>query len=578
MNFKEFYYDNIKKIEQILDSMTDRGFVRDENSLVNGEYVTFDMLPDEAGEVGRIAIITYAYCCKDNKYYKNRYLLDKLEEAIISLRKKFNDDGTMTMYQSNFHTADQFGLFSLAKNLRIFKNNLFNDEREKEVFEKFAELVEYAATGCLNGGFHTPNHRWVETTGLLIAYETLKDIGKTTYTDALFKKAKMYLAEGVDCDEYGEWSERSTGVYNPPCDNSFLNIYRIIKDEEYYDCVYRNLMLVRHYINDDYTLYTQNSRRKDKGEVGSVQFFYKAKTYYADSYIQLYIHAAYLKKDSYLASIAYNLIQKGKQLGKPNGVYMDFFLDYPDLIDWEFEYKEDNLIPNTYEHYLPKSNIVRKKENGITYSYLANNPCFFQIDAPGINMKMRLCSSFFAIAQYVPEKMEKTDDGYKMTMKAFADYKLPLENPDGTTTKDYWSIDYQKRGSIQAQTFVMTTSLKFSDDDVALTISLSGCDKVPSKIEMFFNEGLHLEIGDACTITSAGGNIYSKGKDVRIESEQGTIMEISDLFCKHLYTSNMRGSLDPINGAFALYATDFSPVERTIHFKLSKSKNRRIFY
>ena len=127
-----------------------------------------------------------------------------------------------------------------------------------------------------------------------------------------------------------------------------------------------------------------------------------------------------------------------------------------------------------------------------------------------------------------------------MTMTVHAEYKLPLDNPDGITTKNYWSIDYSKRKSIQEIDYRMSVEAVFVDDGVDLTFSLSGCDKVPTKVEMFLDEGLRCEIGNAVMITKAGANAFSRGDTARLESENGTVMEISGLFCKHLYTSDMR--------------------------------------
>ena len=35
-------------------------------------------------------------------------------------------------------------------------------------------------------------------------------------------KVRTYLSEGIDCDEYGGFTERSVGVYNPVNVNSML--------------------------------------------------------------------------------------------------------------------------------------------------------------------------------------------------------------------------------------------------------------------------------------------------------------------------------------------------------------------
>ena len=71
------------------------------------------------------------------------------------------------------------------------------------------------AKGCLNGGFHTPNHRWVECAALLMCHNIFG-------WKELREKVDGYLSEGIDCDEYGEFTERSMGCYNPINVNSML--------------------------------------------------------------------------------------------------------------------------------------------------------------------------------------------------------------------------------------------------------------------------------------------------------------------------------------------------------------------
>ena len=577
MNFKEIYFDDIERTDSALDNYTDSFVVKDPNSSIYGKGAHFDMMYDTSPELWSIRLCLSGYCCKDSRYYKNPNLLKEVSERIKVCRTKLNEDGTNTMFQSNFRTGDQFALEGTAYFLLIMFKTLSDDAYENQVFDELCCLVEDMARGCLNGGFHTPNHRWVESSGLLLTYYVLSKTKRTRYTEAMLEKAKKYLAEGVDCDEYGEWSERSAGMYNIHCDNAFLNIYYVLQDREYLDCVSRNLELMTHYIEDDLSVFTQNSRRKDKGELGTVQTFSKARHFYADLYIEPCSVVGFLNKDNRMASLAYKIYKDSRKQGRAASIPIYFFIMYPEMIDWEFEYIK-NPLPKTFEHYLPNSNIVRKKTDLATYTFLAKNPAFFHIESSGINMRMRLCSSFFAIAQFVPQEMEKTENGYRMTMTAHAEYKLPLDNPDGITTKNYWSIDYSKRKSIQEIDYRMSVEAVFVDDGVDLTFSLSGCDKVPTKVEMFLDEGLRCEIGNAVMITKAGANAFSRGDTARLESENGTVMEISGLFCKHLYTSDMRGSLNPIDGAFVLYATDFSPFEKTIRIRVFKTNERKVFF
>ena len=54
-------------------------------------------------------------------------------------------------------------------------------------------IAGHAADGLLCGGFHTPNHRWVIASSLMVSADFF---GKDEYA----KGAEGYLAEGIDCN------------------------------------------------------------------------------------------------------------------------------------------------------------------------------------------------------------------------------------------------------------------------------------------------------------------------------------------------------------------------------------------
>ena len=572
MNFFNEYMSAVRAYEKDIESLRPRFTVTDPNSMMYGTFASFNMLGDVGGDLGRIAIASTLYACEDSRYYHSKKMLDAIKDGCAALDKKIHPDGTVDMLETNFHTAEQFGLEHMSLCALNMKKNLADGDDDRKTFEILCGVIKRLLDGCLHGGFHTPNHRWVETAAILQGCAVLdfKDC------ESYMQKAQKYIAEKIDCDEYGEFSERSAGMYNRHCDHVFLGIYEQTKNRDFLDAVCRNLDLMTYYINNDFSMFTQNSRRKDKGEVGSQQMFYKATKYYADIYFSQYLLTAYLTGEDRYAAVAAEIVKNANAHGGRPRVDLEYFLEYPELKRKEFN-TDIPALPKTYELYQPKSNIVRMKNDTATFSFLAKNPSFLQIEAAGMQVAVRMCSSFFAVAQFIPDKLEKTDSGYKMTMIAHGEYKLPLDDP-GENTNDYWSIDYNARKAVQQQDLKMTATLDFCEDGAELGISVDGCENVPTKIEFAFNPGLLVEIGDAAMLTRAGANAFGKRGTARFESCEGAVLTLEDVFCKHIYAEGMRGSFSPIDGMFTFYMTDFAPFNRKVKIKITQAQGTRIFY
>ena len=82
-----------------------------------------------------------------------------------------------------------------------------DDEGAAEIAVALGDLIQTAAPGMAAGGFHTPNHRWVLVAALAQAQALYPELEVSATVDA-------YLDESIDINADGEYSERSTGVYN----------------------------------------------------------------------------------------------------------------------------------------------------------------------------------------------------------------------------------------------------------------------------------------------------------------------------------------------------------------------------
>lgn len=79
---------------------------------------------------------------------------------------------------------------------------------EEKAFQKKLFLVlRRMGDGMVEEGFHTPNHRWVISAALALLNTLMPD-------ERYVARIDQYLAEHIDCNEDGEYAERSAGGYN----------------------------------------------------------------------------------------------------------------------------------------------------------------------------------------------------------------------------------------------------------------------------------------------------------------------------------------------------------------------------
>ena len=126
-----------------------------------------------------------------------------------------------------------------------------------EVATALAEIAGAASESLRTGGVHTPNHRWELCAALVRLHRSFPDV-------RLLDRVDAWLAEGVDIDAEGLYSERSavyaTHVSNP----SLLLLADVLGRTDLRDAVERNLTATLDLIRPDATVETVHSRRQDQ--------------------------------------------------------------------------------------------------------------------------------------------------------------------------------------------------------------------------------------------------------------------------------------------------------------------------
>ena len=123
---------------------------------------------------------------------------------------------------------------------------------------KLAVFIRKAAQGLINGGVHTPNHRWVVTAALVLIQKLFPDVNARPTAEA-------YLAETIDINDEGFFIERSAAVYDAVCDRSLFLIDACFDFPAAREAALRNLRLNLNMLSEDGTIETGLSHRQDFG-------------------------------------------------------------------------------------------------------------------------------------------------------------------------------------------------------------------------------------------------------------------------------------------------------------------------
>jgi len=533
--------------------------IRDPMHPLFAKPLTNDGMWDQSAALVWLAEMGAVYFIPESKYYQSEELISLFTDICAAAETAVHEDGTNDLIISNFRQPEYFHFPLLCQVFRQFEKLAEPTEKEQAAARKLYFLIERLSQGLLHSGFHTPNHRWVHTAALCYAYHTVKP-----RNPRFMELAEKYLAEKIDIDEHGEFSERSAGMYSAISDRALCGIASEADKPELFGYVKRNLRLVYQYIDNGTVIFTQNSHRKDKGEVGSdVLFLYDR---YADVALDAYAHT----QDPEFLHILFSALE---ETDHPTPTYHNLFvyLDHPELKHLTPDLSSLPAMETDFHVFYPESNIVRAKEKGVSYSLLARKFNFLFANVGSINLCARMCSSFFAIAQFLPEEILQTGEKtYRMTFHAHADYKTPFDVPPAGSEK-YWTMDYSSRRSISPCDYGYCVDFEFIENGVRMHIVTEGTPNVPFKLEFAVTPGCYVSAGSAMTMGDAGKFICAKEGDIVLCNYEGDHITIRGAFAGHFYHQNMRGSVSAQPNKFMVYCTGTSPIDRTVEIICEKN-------
>ena len=488
---------------------------------------------------GLILTLSTAYVNPPSKFFHVPELQQAMADAIDFLLRYQHQDGTIDLLTTNFHSTPDTGFVvePLALSYKLLSLDL-NGSHEL-LRTRIKSFLILAGEALIAGGIHTPNHRWVNC----MALSRLHDL----FPDSRYSaRIHTWLREGIDIDEDGQYTERSTAVYSPLTDRCLITIARLMKLPALYDPVRRNLDMTLFYLHPNGELVTEASRRQDQ---------YQARN--AAAYYYPYWYMCVLDQNRYYSAMKISIEQN---VGIKNLAGILPYLLEDERLDMNIP---ADILPLHYEKYFSASSLVRWREGHTDVSILAKNSTWFTFHhRQAILQAVRLSTAFFGKGQFIPDQLIKTNRGYLLTQKLEGPYFQPYLTDSIPGDGNWEKMPRDKRPTSEVQVLHYSVELYYENLAWNLDIDIKGTDYVPVAVELSFRAGGKLS-NVITTAESAEVFLLEKGEGTY--AYQGSSIQFGPGKNEHRWTQ-LRGAEPRIPG-MSVYLTGFTPFNHVLQIQ-----------
>ncbi len=497
-----------------------------------GGYMDDVEIPNPHSTAGFIGKACMLMSCPESSFYQSGDVLKEVEAAAKAMLQFQHSDGTIDLLATNFHSTPDtaFVLENIIPAYKFLKqSNTKGSENALELLQKF---LKNAGEGLIVGGIHTPNHRWVVSAALTKLNEIFPD-------KRYIARIDQWLAEHIDLDPDGQYTEKSTNSYSPIVNRSLIIMAKGLNKPELLEPVFKNLEMTLYYVHPNGEVVTEASNRQDKGTIGNMSRYYYC-----------YRFMALQKNNGEMAAMA-RQIEKTSTKEQLAG-YLDYFLEDPTL--WK-ELPADKPLPINYAKNFPYSGVVRIRRGNWDSTFLSNNTSWLTFHkGNAVLQAMRVASSFFGKGQFQSEKIEQQGDTWIFRKSLEGPYYQPLDkdkiSPDGDLDKMPRTL--RKQSEIQKLETIV--KIKEANNGLEIEINMSGTEGVPVSLELIFRAG-----GSFSGVTKSTKNenayLFSEQKGSYTVGNDSINFSSGKVEHKNI---QLRGAL-PAMDAPTVYLTGFTP-------------------
>ncbi|MCC6539782.1 MAG: hypothetical protein IT162_19695 [Bryobacterales bacterium] len=510
--------------------------ISDRTSRWHGGLLDGYGLPSPGGTVGILAYAVTGLVLPESRHRQSARVRERVQWVVDYLGRHLSADGNIDLLFTNFNSPPDsaFAMYSLAPAVAMARQ-YGNTELERLL----EPVLKRMANGIARGGVHTPNHRWVMCAALAQAHALYP-------TPAWLKRIDDWLMETIDIDADGQYSERSTAVYNGIVDRALSTVALKLNRPALLEHVRRNLESTVYLLHPDYEVVTEVSTRQDRNvRMGLGNFWLPLR----------------------LLAVRDN-----------NGVY-ETLARKVDAGIWELILHpelsgatgpEPKPVPDNYEKQFPALGVSRIRR-GLTSATLmtggggASRLVTLRRGQAILNA-VRFAGAFFGRGQFKPEAaaVRQADGAYLWTQSLEAGYYQPFG--DGTKQPvgvDEWYRLRTRRQRTEVRTMRYDAELRETPAGFRLRVRAAGTREVPVAIELNLGgrdgrlEGGALPVAglaDAYVLGPEAEAVWRVGADT-VRMGPGRAVE-------HQYVE-IRGAEAKLPGP-TVYITGFTPFDHTI--------------
>jgi len=475
-----------------------------------------------------------AYFHPKSQFHASKELFERMKLAAGFLTRSQNDEGNIDLPATNFNSPPDTGFVAhnVAAAAKLAKMN-----HDKAVLSLVKDFLLRAGQGLSKGGIHTPNHRWVVCAALAQINDLFPD-------KQYVKRIDQWLAEGIDIDDEGQYTERSTAGYNTVVDSALVVTAHKLDRPELLDPVRKNLDAMAYLLHPNGEVVTEISNRQDLNTRGTMGGYWFVLRYMAIR-DQNGLYAAMLKPL------------------EPEHIELARLMEYPEL---EKSLPAETPIPEDYEREYDLSGItrIRRGKTSVTILHKNNSRWISLRRGEAVINAIRFASSFFGKGQFVPAVYEKREDGYHFKQQIQGRYLQPITDSSLLPVRpDTWSRLVAKRKMSEICRMMYEAHIRETTQGFEISIGAEGTQNVPLAIEINLRDGGKL----SGAIPAPNSSDAFLLKDGFAEYSMGTdVIRFGPGNYEHAWVQ-LRGAEGKLPGP-SVYVTAYTPFRHTLTFEM----------